>query len=103
MGAERAFDRDAVDSLWTGPPFGRSQHNHRPAWAIPSAAVVPGALNFANLQDHALQAISHGCMHRFRDASFHKVWLVSVTSQQLLEFLARDAGQHGGSGALISV
>src|SRR5437588_5829005 len=33
MGAEGAFDGQAIDCLWAGPAFGCPQNNHRPPWA----------------------------------------------------------------------
>ncbi len=42
-------------------------------------------------------------MHRLRITAFHKVWLVSVAAEQMIELLVTDTREHAGVRDLVAV
>ena len=50
-----------------------------------------------------IQGSGHELMHLFRLITFHKVGRPAAASQELLQFLMLDAGQHGRIADLVAI
>ncbi len=104
MRAERPLNRQAIHLLWTRPSLRRNQHNHRPAWAL--ACRVAGArrsLDLMDLLDHRVQRHSHRLVHRCGFVPFNDVRSPTATTEELHQFLARNARQNRRIRDLVSI
>ena len=90
--AKRAFDLLAIHDFRPGPALGRFEHDHGPARPCRVLLLARLALNGADLLDARVERLRHGFVHRARLMAADEVRRPSVTAQQLLELLARDAG-----------
>src|SRR5262249_40192325 len=61
--AKRVLDLFAVDDFWSGPTFGRSQHDHRELRTPRKTVCSSLLLNRLNLFDHLFQSRRHELMH----------------------------------------
>ncbi len=101
MRAPCALNWLAVHELRPGPAFWRAEHDHGPA--RPLHRVWRGTrrrLNFLNLRYDRIKGGSQTLMHHGRDVAFHEMWFIAVTANQVGQFLATDAGEHGRIGDL---
>ena len=93
----------AVHFLRAGPTLGRTQHDHRPARPLGTATVARLLLNRADLSDTVFERGGHFLVHSLRLVALDEIRLVSVTRQQRLQFLARNAGEDGRIGNLVAI
>src|SRR4051794_24013229 len=93
MRSERAFDLLAIDDFWACPTLGRIEYDHWPAWAL-GLAVSPGILlDFLNLLDGHVERCGHCFVHQRRLMTYDEVRRPPVATEQLLQLLARNAGE----------
>ena len=84
----------AVHFLWTCPPFGCTEHYHRPVRPR-GIAFFPGSFLVGEyLLDAEVQGIGKFPVHLGRVAALHKVWCPAAALEKCLKFGMRYAGQH---------
>ena len=106
MRAPGAFDRLAVDEFRAGPALGRAEHDHRPARALRrlGAPAVRAALWISRMRARIASSVpARALMHQRRIVALDEMRIVAVAAQQLGQFLAADARQHGRIGDLEAV
>src|ERR1022692_3793592 len=82
--AEGPFDLDAIHHLWSGPAFGRAQHDHGPERA-PSEGAGAGsgiALDGPDLGDDFIERGCHELVHRVGIVAFDEKRLVAVAVEK---------------------
>ena len=96
MGAERPFDRHAVDLARPGPALGTAQHDHRrPAPAVlrdPKVRVETG-----------IHRRRHVPMHPVRLLPLDEMRLPAVAAEQGIDLLAGHSTENGGAGDAVAV
>src|SRR5664279_557973 len=90
MRAKGALVREPIDHFWSGPAFGRAQHNHRPT--RPSSVVLGPCplLNLADILDCLVQRGGHELVHLFRVVTFDEERTPARAAEKLLQLLALD-------------
>ncbi len=91
----------AVDELWPGPAFWRAEHDHGPARPLHSVRRrTRRNLNLVNLRYDLIKRAGQMLMHHGRDVAFHEMRFITVTADQIGQFLVADAGEHRRIGDL---
>ena len=90
--SKRSLHLLAIDGFGSGPALGRFEHDHRPAWACRVAMLASLVPYGANLFDRGIEGPRHVFMHERRLVAGDEQRRPAVTTQQLFEFLARNAG-----------
>ncbi len=103
MGAEAAFDREAIDDLGAGPAFGGAQDDHRPAGALFEAVGAGVRLDLLDFGDDFVEGFGHQLMDDGGIFAFDEVGGVAVAAEELFELFVGDAGQDGGAGDFVAV
>src|ERR1700722_5367292 len=91
MGSKRAFDLQAVDALWPGPPFGRSKDDHGPTRSGGVFVFSRALLNRMDLLDGCFDGLGHETMHHFRLVALDEQRIPAATAKELIQFLVLDA------------
>ena len=100
---ERALVLQSVDELRSGPALGRAQHDHRPARASRVAGVSRARLELADVPDGGIERRGHQLVHPVRIAALHEIGRPAAATEELVELLVLDAGEHGGIADLVAV
>src|SRR6185437_768841 len=105
MRAPGALDRQAVDEFWARPTLWRAEDDHRPERPIRRfrAGRARGGLNFIYPCQYRIQRARKNLVHERRIVAFDEKGFVTVTAQQLRQFVATDARQHRRIGDLETV
>src|SRR5271154_3932706 len=104
MSAPSSLHRLAVHELRPGPAFGRAEYDHRPARSLNCARRgTRRTLNFLNIGYGLIKRTGEALMHHGRDVAFHKMGFITVTADQVSQFSAADAREHGRVGDLKSI
>src|SRR3546814_3285463 len=83
VGAPGALNLLTVDESRTGPALWRAQHQHRPQWPLQfmSRVRTSRTLDFADLEQHAVQDHRQLLMISLRLIAFDKIGNVAITVQ----------------------
>ena len=103
MGSPIALGPPAIDLLRAGPALRRAQHDHGPARPLREAVLPRLGLDALNVRDDALKRGGHELVHLLRLISLDKVGCVAIATEELVQLLMTDAGQHTGVGDLVPV
>src|ERR1700683_1056347 len=96
MRAPGTFDRLTVHELWTGPALGRAEHDHGPTRALHRVWRRPRyLLDLLNLGQNRIERAGQTLMHHGGHVAFHEMRFVAETADQVGQFLAADAREHG--------
>src|SRR5690348_4579967 len=105
MRAPKTLDFFTVDLLRSGPSLGASQNDHGPM-GVGSRGCAGSArfiLYGLDLFNHDIQGGCHLLMHGFRIRAFDEIRLITITPEQILQFLMADARKHCRARDLVSV
>src|ERR1700730_2663968 len=104
MCAPGSFHRLAVDELRPGPAFWGTEHDHGPARSFHRFRSGPRhTLDLVNLRHYRIERPGQTLMYHGRYVAFHEMRLITVTTDQVGQFPAADAGEHGRIGYLESI
>src|ERR1700719_2743758 len=96
MRAPSPLHRLAVHELWPSPAFWRAEYDHgpmRPLHRVRRRA--RGTLDLVNLRYHLIKRAGQTLMHHGRDVAFNEMRFITVTADQVGQFLVADASEHG--------
>ena len=102
MRSPGTFHLLAIHKFRPGPTLRAAQDHHGPNGPRRPRSRCIG-LNGANLLDDFVQGSSHQLMHRLGLVALDEIRLPAVAAEQLQQFVARHASQHGGIGDLVAV
>src|ERR1700729_1214154 len=101
MSAPSSLHRLAVHELRPGPAFRRAEYDHRPARPLDGARRgTRRMLNLVNFCYDLIKRTGEALMHHGRNIAFHEMRFITVTADQVGQFLAADAGEHSRIGDL---
>ena len=104
VGAERAFDLQAIDHIRSGPSLGRAQDDHRPLRPPDRPCTPTGPLlDRADLRVARGERGREARVHVHRIVALEEVGLVAVTGHQTDDLLVGAPTQHRGAGDLVAV
>src|ERR1700691_3630413 len=104
MSAPSSLHRLAVHELRPGPAFRRAEHNHRPARPLDgSRRGTRRMLNLVNFRYDFIKRTGEALMHHGRNIALHEMRFITETAEQVGQFPAADAGEHGRIGDLKSI
>ena len=103
MRAERPLDLPPVHDLRPGPALGRVEHDHRPARALRTLPRAGGLLDLPDLLDGGIKRGGHRLVHQRGFVPLDEIGRPAIAAQQLLQLLARDAGEDRRVGDLVAV
>src|SRR5438093_4236293 len=93
VGSEGAFNRLAIDLLWPGPAFWRTEHDHWPDSRLLvrlSRSIVPRLfLNRLDIVEHPVQDSGHLLVHARRIVARHEIRRIAVALEKLRELVVR--------------
>ena len=101
--AERALGRFAIDHLRAGPALRRAQDHHGPARSFLEPIGAGVVLDALNLGDRGVERGGHELVHLHRVVALDEIGRVTVAAKERFQFVAGNAGQHGGAGNLVAV
>ena len=96
MRAPSPLHRLAVHEFWSGPAFWRAEHDHGPT--RPLHRVRRGTrrlLDLVYLRKDRIKRAGQTLMHHGGNVAFHEMRFIAVTADQVGQFLAADAREHG--------
>ena len=85
VGSEGAFGRKSVHHLRSRPSLGSPQDDHRPAWTLRRLLRTGRCLNGLYARDREVKRTGHKLMHDFGIVSLHKVRLVAITREEMVQ------------------
>src|SRR5262245_48316908 len=103
MRAPGPFDRLAVNEFRPGPTFRAAQNDDGPGWERGGPLGASFLLNKANLVDDGIHRRRHLLVHRCRFVPFDKIWLVTVSSEEVRQLVIAEPSQHGGIRDLVAI
>ena len=103
VGAEGSFDHFSVHHLGAGPALGRAQDDHRPRRPLAETVGPRVVLDGFDFSDNGVERGGHELVDLCGNIALHKPRFVAVAAQQRLQFIMRQAGQHGRAGDLVAV
>jgi len=95
MRAKRTLNPEPVDNGGPGPPFRRSQHDHRPPRTLGNAAFSRVLLDALDHGDGVVARRRHLLVHRLRLITCYKSGSVAVAHEQARNFVVGHTGEHG--------
>ena len=103
MRAKGPFRPLAIDHLRASPALWRAQDDHGPARPHGEPVGAGVTLDAADVGDDRVERRGHPLVHFHRVVAFDEIRRVAVAAEERLQFVARNAGQHGGAGDLVAV
>ena len=103
MRTESALDLQTIDDFRPCPAFRRIKDDHRPTRPGEIAIGAGGVLDFFDFLDHGIERGGHFLVHFSGLVTFHKIGRPTVATEQLLQFLASNAREHGWVGNFVTV
>ncbi len=103
VGAPVVLRALAVDLLGTGPALGRAQDDHGPARTRRVAVPTRVGLDPPDLGDDRVEGARHELVHLLRFVTFDEIGRVTVASEEMIQLLVADAGQHRRVRDLVAV
>src|ERR1700728_1153255 len=96
MRAPSPLDRLAVHELWAGPAFRRPEYHHGPTRPLDRIRRRPRRLlDLVNLRQDHVKRPGQTLMHYGGDVALHEMRLITVTADQVGQFRAAYAREHG--------
>src|SRR5271155_1150068 len=96
MCAPGSLHRLAVHEFWPGPTFRCAKNAHRPARPLYGPRTgTRRTLDLVNFRDDLIKRAGKSLMHVGWNIAFHEMRLIAVTADEVGQFPAADAGEHG--------
>src|SRR5262245_8477882 len=100
---ERTFNRNAIDNLWPGPAFRRTQDDHRPHRPLAEAVGSRIVLYLANLLVTVIQRRSELLVHDHGIVAGDENWRMTVATEKADQLFFRNTRVDRRARDLVSV
>src|SRR6266849_10939612 len=98
-----ALDRNAIDLLRSGPPFGSTQDNNRPGRYLRESVCASLFLIRANFRIAGVQGLSECLVHTHGIVALNKVNIVAMPREQFLYPIVNVTPQDGWTRNLVPI